>query len=156
MIRKFLTRLPTSSRMQARSYNAVPEYCPSSSNRDQESQRNVPPAQSRQSDCLVLWRARPSIIGSQFNPERGGPCSLRHREPRPSTWSGRFKSFRWDYVLGKALHLFQLGAALQQEKVNANRIKLANAYRNLAGCADKSVSQSSITNGVIFERNMLV
>ena len=28
MIRKFLTRLPTSSRMQVRSYNAAPEYLP--------------------------------------------------------------------------------------------------------------------------------
>ena len=81
---------------------------------------------------------------------------MRHREPRPSTWSGRFKAFRWDYVLGKALHLFKLGAALQQEKVNANRFKLGNAFRNLAGCADKSGSQSSITNGVIFEGNMLI
>src|SRR5437762_14171567 len=140
MIRKFLTRLPTSSRMQARSYNAVPEYCPSSSNRDQESQRNVPPAQSRQSDCLVLWRARPSIIGSQFNPERGGPCSLRHREPRPSTWSGRFKSFRWDYVLGKALHLFKLRTALQQEEINTNGFKFSDAFRNLARGADQSRS----------------
>jgi len=66
---------------------------------------------------------------------------LRHREPRPPTWSGRFKSFRWDYVLGKALHLIKLGTALQQEKVNANRFKLGNAFHNLAGCADKSGSQ---------------
>jgi hypothetical protein len=73
-----------------------------------------------------------------------------------STWSGRFKSFRWDYVLGKALHLFKLGAALQQEKVNANRFKLGNAFRNLAGCADQSGPQSSITDGVIFEGNMLI
>src|SRR4029077_19796383 len=31
-----------------------------------------------------------------------------------------------------------------------------NAFRNLAGCADQSRPQSSITDGVIFERNMLV
>src|SRR4029077_9092616 len=63
---------------------------------------------------------------------------------------------RWYYVRGKTLHLFKLRTALQQEKVNANRFKLGNAFRNLAGCADQSRSQSPITDGVIFERNMLV
>src|SRR6266436_7103100 len=47
---------------------------------------------------------------------------------------------RWYYVLGKTLHLFKFG----------------NAFRNLAGRADQSRPQSSITDGVIFERNMLV
>src|SRR6266478_370009 len=60
---------------------------------------------------------------------------------------------RWYYLFGKAFHLFKLGAALQQEKVNANCFKLGNAFRNLAGCADKPGSQPSITNGVIFEGN---
>src|SRR6266478_4525477 len=63
---------------------------------------------------------------------------------------------RWYYVLGKTLHLFKLRTALQQEEINANRFKLSDPFRNLAGCADQSGPQSPITDRVIFERNMLV
>src|SRR5260370_40750129 len=63
---------------------------------------------------------------------------------------------RWYYVLGKTLHLFKLRTALQQKEVNANRFKLGNAFRNLAGCDDQYGPKSSITDGVIFERNILV
>src|SRR4029077_17634554 len=82
--------------------------------------------------------------------------------PKPArAFAGRYpvehsRIDRWYHVRGKTLHLFKLRTALQQEKVNADRFKLGNAFRNLAGCADKSGSQSSITNGVIFEGNMLI
>ena len=82
---------------------------------------------------VATWQTQPS----QLEPFPGR-CPLEHS-----------RIDRWYYVRGKTLHLFELRTALQQEKVNANRFKLGNAFRNLAGCTDKSGSQSSITNGVI-------
>src|SRR4029077_14857010 len=86
MIKKFLRRLPTSSRMQVRSYNAAPEYCPSSSDRYQESQRDVPPDQIRQ-----IGLTRPVASPTVNNREPVQPRTRRavfivapgDRDPRP-------------------------------------------------------------------------
>src|ERR1700745_4389189 len=60
------------------------------------------------------------------------------------------------HALGKTLHFFKLRTALKEEEINAHCFKLGNAFRNLTGRTHQSRTQSPVTDGVIFERNMLV
>jgi hypothetical protein len=50
----------------------------------------------------------------------------------------------------------QIATALKEEEINAHCFKLGNAFRNLGGRTHESRTQSPVTDGVIFERNMLV
>src|SRR6476646_7605463 len=86
------------------------------------------------------WQTKPSQLG-HFS-RRG---LLEHLKVAPLY-----------HALGKALHLFKLWTALKEEEINAHCFKLGNAVRNLARRTHQSRTQSPVTDGVIFKRNMLV
>src|SRR6478736_4476982 len=89
---------------------------------------------------VARWQTKPSQLG-----HLSGRGLLEHLKIAPLY-----------HALGKTLHFFKLRTALKEEEINAHCFKLGNAVRNLAGRTHQSGTQSPVTDGIIFERNMLV
>ena len=51
-----------------------------------------------------------------------------------------------DHVVGKAFHLLDLRAALQQEQIHPNRLKLGDAVENLLRRAHEACPQAAIAH----------